>query len=49
MYNRDRWIFSNSIETEYKFAGKYGAKGEKRAKRKKATPEQMAKQNQINK
>ena len=19
MYNRDRWIFSNSIETEYKF------------------------------
>ena len=39
MYNRDRWIFSNSIETEYKFAGKYGAKGEKRAKRKRPKPE----------
>ena len=49
MYNRDRWIFSNSIEIEYKYAGKYGAKGEKRTKRKKPTPEQVAKQNQINK
>ena len=49
MYNRERWIFLNSIETECKYAGKYGAKGEKRAKRKKPTPEQVAKQNQINK
>lgn len=49
MYNWERWIFLNSIETECKYAGKYGAKGEKRAKRKKPTPEQVAKQNQINK
>lgn len=49
MYNRDKWDFINSIEYEYKYAGKYGAKGEKRAKRKKFTPEQVAKQNQINK
>ena len=39
----------NSNEYEYTFAGHYGAKGEKRAKRKKKTPEQMARQNQINK
>lgn len=36
-------------DIEYKFAGKYGAKGEKRAKRRKATPEQIKKQNQRNK
>lgn len=39
----------NSTEYEYTFAGHYGMKGEKRAKKKKATPEQMARQNQINK
>lgn len=37
------------IEYEYKTVGKYGAKGEKRAPRKKATPEQIEKQNQRNK
>lgn len=48
-YWKDKWTFTNSTEYEYKFAGKYGAKGEKRAKRKKATPEQIRKQNQYNK
>lgn len=37
------------IEHEIKYAGKYGAKGEKRKPRKKATPEQIKKQNQYNK
>ena len=47
-YWQDTWEFSNSIEYEYKFAGNYGAKGEKRNVRKKATPEQIQKQNQLN-
>lgn len=47
-YWRDRWTFRESREYEYKFAGKYGAKGEKRGPRKKATPEQVEKQNQLN-
>lgn len=47
-YWKDKWVFLNSNEYEYKFAGKYGAKGEKRSKRKKATPEQIKKQNQFN-
>lgn len=45
---KDIWIFKESIEYEYKFPGKYGAKGEKRSKKKKATPEQIRKQNQQN-
>ena len=49
MYWRDVWKFINSNENEFKYPGKYGAKGEKRAKRKKATPEQIKKQNQMNK
>ena len=48
-YRHDKWIFRNSIDHEYKYSGNYGAKGEKRVKRKKATPEQMKKQNQRNK
>lgn len=48
MYWKDKWSFNGSIEYEYKFAGKYGAKGEKRQRKKKATPEQVKKQNQIN-
>lgn len=48
-YWKDKWEFTNSNEYEYKFAGNYGAKGEKRGKRKKATPEQIKKQNQCNK
>ena len=37
------------IEYEYNFMGKQGAKGEKRAPHKKATPDQIAKQNTANK
>lgn len=47
-YRADIYYFVNSIEHEYKFAGNYGAKGEKRAPRKKATPEQVKYQNQVN-
>lgn len=42
------WRFPNSTEYEWTYAGKYGAKGEKREKKKKATPEQVKKQNQAN-
>ena len=42
------YYFLNSTEYEYKFAGKYGAKGEKRAPKVKPTPEQIKKQNQRN-
>ena len=48
MYWKDMWHFKNSIEYEFKYKGKYGAKGEKRAKRKRATPEQIKIQNQRN-
>lgn len=48
MYWKDIWVFKESTEYEYKFAGKYGAKGEKRETRKKATPEMIKKQNQQN-
>ena len=48
-YWHDIYSFSRSIEHEFKFAGRYGAKGEKRAKKEKATPEQIAKQNLRNK
>lgn len=47
-YWKDTWTFPTSIEYEFKFAGNYGAKGEKREKKKKATPEQIKKQNQLN-
>jgi hypothetical protein len=47
-YWKDKWTFLNSNEYEYKFAGRYGAKGEKRLPKKKATPEQIQKQNQYN-
>lgn len=49
MYWVDVYRFKDSIEYEYKYAGRYGAKGEKRAKKQKATPEQIKKQNLINK
>ena len=45
-YWHDIYRFDNSIEHELKFAGKWGAKGEKRQKKKKLTPEQVAKNNQ---
>lgn len=49
MYWKDTYKSDNVIEYEIKYAGNYGAKGEKRAIKKKATPEQVKKQNQINK
>lgn len=49
MYKKKIWRFQNSIEYEFCYKGNYGAKGEKRAERKKATPEQIKKQNQRNK
>ena len=48
-YKVEIWRFKDSIEREIKWKGNYGAKGEKRAPRKKATPEQIKKQNQCNK
>lgn len=49
MYVKDTWRFKYKNEIEIKFLGKFGRKGEKRAKRVKATPEQIKKQNQKNK
>lgn len=49
MYIQKTYFFLDSNEYEFVYKGKYGAKGEKRAKRKKPTPEQMKKQNQTNK
>lgn len=48
-YWQKRWEFLNSIEYEFTYIGNYGAKGEKRRPRKKLTPEQVEKQNYINK
>lgn len=48
-YVKDIFELGDSNEYEYKFAGNYGAKGEKRGERKKPTPEQMRQQNQRNK
>ena len=47
-YKVDIWRFKDSTEYEYKYAGRYGAAGERRAKRKKATPEQVRQQNKRN-
>lgn len=41
--------FKNAIEIEEFHNGRYGAPGEKRLKKKKATPEQIEKRNQYNK
>lgn len=49
MYVLDRWYFPTCIEWEYKFSGNYGAKGEKRLPRHKATPEEIKRQNRLNK
>ncbi len=48
-YKETVYKSDNCIEWGYCFKGKYGAKGEKRAPRKKATPEQIKRQNQLNK
>ena len=45
-YWKDTYEFNNSIEYEFKYAGRYGAKGEKRSAKSKPTPEQQAKVNQ---
>ena len=48
-YVRKLYDFGSSREYEYNFRGKYGAKGEKRAPRRKRTPEEVEKQNHRNK
>lgn len=48
MIAEDKYYLINHIEHEYKYPGRYGARGEKRKKKKKPTPEQVAKQNQYN-
>lgn len=45
-YCVDIYTLKNSKEYEFKWAGNYGAKGEKRAPKVKATPEQIKRQNQ---
>ena len=45
MYRLDIYRFPTSIEREYKFKGNYGAKGEKRQKKQKRTPEDIERQN----
>lgn len=47
-HRHDVYKYGRFIEHEFKFVGKFGAKGEKRAEKKKATPEQVKKQNQYN-
>ena len=49
MYKKDMWIFDGSIEVEIKHRGRYGAKGEGRLRKKMPTPEQIKRQNQLNK
>lgn len=48
MYWQDKYVLKDSNEYEIKYAGNYGAKGEKRRQKKKATPEIIKKQNQAN-
>lgn len=47
-YWLDIFHYPNHIEYEYKWAGRYGAKGEKREKKIKPTPLQIKRQNQLN-
>ena len=49
MYKLDIYRFRSSTEYEYKYKGNYGAKGEKRNKKQKRTPEDIARQNQYQK
>lgn len=48
MYYEQLTLFDDAIEHDFNYAGEYGAKGEKRKPRRKATPEQIKKQNQKN-
>ena len=45
-YIRETWDCGDTREIEEKHTGRYGARGQKRQKRRKATPEEIAKQNQ---
>ena len=45
-YIRETWEFDGTIEIEEKHTGRYGAKGQEREEKRKATPEEIAKQNQ---
>ena len=47
-HRHDVYKYGRFIEHEFKFVGKFGAKGEQRAEKKKTTPEQVDKQNQYN-
>ena len=47
-YQRLKYDLKTQTEYEFHYKGNYGAPGEKRAQRKKPTPEQIAKQNQWN-
>jgi hypothetical protein len=49
MYTRYTYQMINSNEISIFYKGRYGSKGERRAKRKKASPEQIRYQNQKNK
>lgn len=48
-YKKKIYRFKDSNEYEYTYAGKYGAKGEKRKPKKKISKEQIKRQNQKNK
>ena len=48
-YTKDTYDCGDVKEHEMKYMGSHGAKGEKRAPRRKATPEQMERQNHANK
>lgn len=48
MYKAKKMRFKNAIEVHEYHDAKYGAPGQKRQKKKKATPEQIARQNQKN-
>ena len=48
-FYQDTYRIGSWIEQEYKFAGNYGKKGEKRQKKTKPTPEQMKLYNRISK
>lgn len=47
-FKRDKWSFPDSNEYEIKYVGNYGARGEKRAPKRKPSPEQIKRQNQYN-
>lgn len=48
-YKKKTWKFKNAIEVAEYHTGRYGAPGQKRLAKKKATPEQIEKINQYNK